>query len=58
VAGSDGRAHTQKVAVGIRQGSEVEITQGLKAGDRVITTGAYVLPDNTRIKFGDASSQP
>ena len=58
VAGSDSRAHSQKVAVGIRQGSEVQITQGLKAGDRVITTGAYGLPDNTRIKFGDSSSRP
>jgi len=57
VAGSDGRAHSQKVAVGIRQGSEVQITQGLKADDRVITTGAYGLPDNTRIKFGDSSSR-
>jgi HlyD family secretion protein len=54
VAGSDGRAHLQKVVVGIRQGNMAQITQGLKSGARVITTGAYGLPDNTRIKFGDS----
>ncbi|MBZ5536561.1 MAG: efflux RND transporter periplasmic adaptor subunit [Acidobacteriia bacterium] len=59
VAGSDGRAHLQKVTVGIRQGGEVQVTQGLKSGERVVTTGAYGLPDNTKIKFGDSSaSQP
>ncbi|MFI5175086.1 MAG: efflux RND transporter periplasmic adaptor subunit [Terriglobia bacterium] len=55
VAGTDGRAHIQKVVVGIRQGNEIQVTQGLKTGERVITTGAYGLPDNTKIRFGDSS---
>ncbi|MBZ5552707.1 MAG: efflux RND transporter periplasmic adaptor subunit [Acidobacteriia bacterium] len=59
VARNDDRAHVQKVTVGIRQGGEVQITQGLKPGERVITTGGFGLPDNTRIKLTDSSaSQP
>ncbi len=50
VAGSDGRAHQREVKVGIRQGDEAQITEGLKPGEQVVTSGAYGLPDNTKIK--------
>jgi RND family efflux transporter MFP subunit len=50
VVGSDEKAHKQTVHVGVKQGDEVQIVSGLKAGDRVISTGAYGLPDNTRVK--------
>lgn len=33
----------QKVKVGIRNGDDVQITDGVKAGDRVVTTGAFEL---------------
>jgi len=49
VAGSDGRAHQRKVKAGIREGNEVQIVDGLQAGERVVSTGAYGLPDNTKI---------
>ena len=49
VAGPDGRAHQKEVKPGIRQGDEVQIVEGLQAGDRVVTSGAYGLPDNTKI---------
>src|ERR1700690_1820227 len=35
--------HKQKVETGIRNGSDVQITQGLKAGERVVTVGAFEL---------------
>jgi RND family efflux transporter MFP subunit len=49
VAGSDGRAHQREVKVGIRQGDQVQIVDGVQAGDRVVASGAYGLPDNTKI---------
>jgi HlyD family secretion protein len=57
LAGSDGRAHQKEVNVGIRQGDEVQIAEGLKAGDHVITSGAYGLPDNTKITIEQPSAQ-
>jgi len=54
VVGSDERAHQKPVKVGIRQGDQVQITDGLQAGDRVVASGAYGLPDNTKIKVETA----
>jgi HlyD family secretion protein len=50
LAGSDGKAHQQTVKVGIRQGDQVQILEGVKAGDKVVGAGAYGLPDNTKIR--------
>jgi len=50
VAGSDGRAHEKEVKVGIKQDDKVQIVEGLQAGENVVTTGAYGLPDKTKIK--------
>ena len=49
VAGSDGRAHQQAVKAGIKQGDEVQVVEGLKEGQQVVASGAYGLPDNTKI---------
>ena len=50
LAGNDGCAHKQKVEVGVTEGDKVQITAGVQAGVRVITTGAYGLPDQAKIK--------
>jgi len=50
VAGSDGLAHRTVVVPGIRTASQVQITQGLKPGDIVITSGGYALSDGLRVK--------
>jgi RND family efflux transporter MFP subunit len=42
-------AKFQPVAVGIRDGEQIEITEGLNDGVRVITTGAGALKDGDRI---------
>jgi len=55
VLGSDGRAHQHTVKTGVRQGDEVQVTDGLKADDTVITSGAYGLPDNTKIRLENAA---
>jgi HlyD family secretion protein len=50
VAGADGRAHQRTVQTGVEQDPLVQVAGGLKVGENVITTGAYGLPDNTRIR--------
>jgi HlyD family secretion protein len=40
---ADNKAKQESVTVGIRNGDDAQITTGLKAGDRVVTTGAYEL---------------
>ena len=54
LAGSDNRAHQKTVKVGVRQGDDVQILEGVKEGDRVVASGAYGLPDNTKIKVEDS----
>ena len=43
VLDTDNNPHKQKVATGIRDGANVQITQGLKPGQRVVTVGAFEL---------------
>jgi HlyD family secretion protein len=56
VAGLDGRAHQREVKVGVRQGNQIQIVEGVQAGERVIASGAYGLPDNTRITVEQPSA--
>jgi len=58
VAGSDNRAHQKPVKVGVRQGNQVQIVDGVQAGDRVVASGAYGLPDNTPIKAEEQQKDP
>jgi HlyD family secretion protein len=51
VVGDDGRAHQRDVKTGVRQDSQIQIVSGIKAGERVVTAGAYGLPDNTRVQL-------
>lgn len=55
VAGSDNLAHVTPVHTGLRGQSEIEILDGIKAGDAVITSGGYALPDKTRVKIEAAA---
>jgi HlyD family secretion protein len=56
VAGSDGHAHQKAVKLGIRNGDDVQILDGVTATDKVVATGAYGLPDKTKIKVEAAES--
>ena len=51
LAGSDGRAHQKAVKLGIRNGDDVQILDGVGASDKVVVSGAYGLPDQTKIKI-------
>jgi HlyD family secretion protein len=57
IAGADNRAHQKPVKVGVRQGDQIEIVEGIQAGDRVVASGAYGLPDNTKIKVEEQKPQ-
>lgn len=51
VVGADGKAHQTNVTVGVREPDAVQILSGVKAGDTVVTVGAYGLPDLTQVKI-------
>jgi HlyD family secretion protein len=56
LAGSDDRAHRKAVKVGIRNSDDVQILEGVTASDKVVATGAYGLPDKTKIKVATAEA--
>lgn len=54
VVGTDGAAHKKAVTLGIEDGDDVQITQGLTTADTVITNGSYGLDDGAKVKVGKA----
>lgn len=40
---TDNKPHKKKVKVGIRDAGEVQVTEGLQGGERVVTVGAFAL---------------
>jgi multidrug efflux pump subunit AcrA (membrane-fusion protein) len=50
IVGADSRAHRTVVAIGIRNPAEVQVTQGLKPGELVITSGGYALSDGLEVR--------
>lgn len=57
LAGTDGLAHEQDVKVGVRNGSEVQILDGVKPGDNVITEGALGLDDKSKITLSEPAKE-
>jgi HlyD family secretion protein len=57
LAGADQKAHWQTVELGVRNADSVQVVKGLNAGAPVITSGAYALPDNTKIKIESPEEQ-
>jgi len=57
VVGSDGRAHQKDVKVGIRDQDRIQVVEGLQAGDRIVASGAYGLPDNSKVTAAQNNSQ-
>jgi len=54
--GDAAQAALQPVSVGRRQGSEVEIVQGLSAGQRVAVQGAGFVNDGDRVRLASAAA--
>lgn len=55
VVGADGKAHQTPVQVGVADPAQTQIVSGISAGTRVVTVGAYGLPDGAQIKIEAAS---
>ena len=55
VVSADQHAHQQAVKVGIKQDDKIQIVEGLKEGQRVVTEGAYGLPDNAKVSVEAAA---
>jgi HlyD family secretion protein len=55
VAGNDGKAHQQNVKAGLHDGDKVQILEGLQAGQKIVGTGAYGLPDNSKITAAETN---
>jgi RND family efflux transporter MFP subunit len=49
VVDSAGIAHEREVTIGAKSAAGVEILEGLKAGERVVTTGAYGVSDSAKV---------
>ena len=56
VVGADSIARARPVVVGVRFGGRAQVTGALVAGDRVVTRGAYGLPDSVRVATAVADS--
>jgi Cu(I)/Ag(I) efflux system membrane fusion protein len=50
VAQGDGQYELREVETGWQEGDRVEIRSGLKAGERVVTSGAFLLDSESRMK--------
>ena len=55
VVDAENIAHEQPVTVGARTDSTVEITEGLKGGERVVTYGAYGVEDSVKVTTAPAA---
>lgn len=55
VVGNDGKAHQQTLKVGFRDGDRVQILEGLQASQKIVGSGAYGLPDNSKITAAEAN---
>src|SRR5262249_36909150 len=49
VVGPDSHAHLHAVKIGLRQDDYVQVCEGLEAGQKVVGSGAYGLPDNAKV---------
>jgi multidrug efflux pump subunit AcrA (membrane-fusion protein) len=55
VVGSDGRAHRTDIKVGLRDGERVQVTDGIKVGDLVVTSGGYALSDGLGVRVAQGN---
>jgi len=57
VVAKDGTAHKTAVQLGINDGTDAQITQGLNGTETVITKGAYGLSDGTKVEIGKPGAE-
>jgi HlyD family secretion protein len=55
LAGGDNKAHQKPVELGVKNADLTQIASGISAGDPVITSGGYAIPDGTSIQTEKAA---
>jgi len=56
IVARNGKAHIVQVKTGIRTPSEIEIIEGLQAGDTVITSGILFLKENAKLFYSSVKT--
>jgi multidrug efflux system membrane fusion protein len=51
IAGTDKKAHQKVVQLGVRNSDFTQITSGINAGDPIIVSGGYAVPDGTALEI-------
>ncbi|WP_106640190.1 efflux RND transporter periplasmic adaptor subunit [Allosphingosinicella vermicomposti] len=54
VVGADGKAMRREVRTGLRSAGRIEVVQGLKAGEKVVTEGVVKLSDGMKVRLAGA----
>ncbi|MCX6230465.1 MAG: efflux RND transporter periplasmic adaptor subunit [Bacteroidetes bacterium] len=57
IVAKNGLAHIIKVTTGIRKASNIEIIEGVNAGDTVITTGLLFLKEGAKVSFSNVKTE-
>ena len=52
IIGADGKAHQTVVKLGITDGKDTQVLDGVKPGDMIVTTGSQSLENGTKVKVG------
>jgi multidrug efflux pump subunit AcrA (membrane-fusion protein) len=65
VVDSENKPHKKSVTLGIRDGANVQVVEGLDSGERVVTGGAFELAkldpdvfDKTKVKIAPPKEEP
>jgi HlyD family secretion protein len=56
VAGADKKAHQKIVQLGVRNSEMTQVTEGINAGQAIIVSGGYAVPDGTAIEIEKAAA--
>ena len=54
----EGKASMRKVTIGLEQGERVQVTEGVRAGERVVIAGNLNLKDGAEVQLGKAAPTP
>ena len=49
VVGAGNTAHQREIETGVEEGTQVQVVSGLKAGEKIVTSGAYAMDDGTKV---------
>ncbi len=56
IVARNGKAHFTEIKTGVRRSSNIEITEGIQAGDTIITTGILFLKEGSKLSYSTVKS--